>query len=84
MEEQLSTPAEPCEPRPIKYDFTKAEEYLKMWYTPQELSQKLRDAALRCGELYDLNDVGTSSIVIAIQLAAIEVCEFIDKIAQEE
>lgn len=83
MEKQLSTPAESCEPRPIKYDYTRAEEYLKMWYTPQELSHKLRDAALRCGELYNLNDVGTSSIVIAIQLAAIEVCEFIDSIAQK-
>ena len=62
-----------------RYDFTEAEENLQNWYSPKELSDRLKMKALECAAIEDV--AGT---IRDMQLAVVDVCNFLDKIKEVE
>lgn len=62
-----------------RYDFTEAAKEFK-YFTPKELADELRNAALK---LAVLDDQGTT-IVSEVQVAVSSVCEILDKIKEKE
>ena len=66
----------------VVHDFTEAVKELQMWYSPQELSTQLKDAALLASCRND-EDCETT---IRQQLceAVVDVCSFLDKIKTVE
>lgn len=62
------------------YDFSEAIKQANTWYKPSELSEILKDAALR---LAALNDNGTD-LIRDLQCATLNVCEFLDSIKERE
>lgn len=63
------------------YDFSKAEKELRQSFSPAELSENLKVAALRCA----VPDSGTrEEMILQMQLAVLDVCAVIDKIIVKE
>lgn len=62
------------------YDFTEAEKELQTWYSPSELSTRLKDAVLiaSCRKSEDCE----LTIQQRLCEAAVDVCEFLDKIKE--
>lgn len=63
------------------YDFQGAIEYINQWFSPKELSDNLKDAALRCA----IPDAGVrEDKILQMQLAALDVCDFLERIKETE
>lgn len=64
------------------YDFSEAEKELQTWYSPRELSTRLKDAVLiaSCRKSEDCE----LTIQQRLCEAAVDVCEFLDKIKEVE
>lgn len=63
------------------YDFSEAVKELKQWYSPKELSDNLKTAALRCA----IPDAGVrEDKILQMQLAVLDVCDFLDAIKEME
>lgn len=61
------------------YDFTEAEKELQQWYSPQELSTMLREAALN---LAPLCDYCQDNSIAEMQIVTLSACRFLDKIKE--
>lgn len=63
------------------YDFRPAVEYINQWFSPKELSDNLKDAALRCAT----PDNGMrESMILKMQIAVLDVCESLESIVEME
>lgn len=63
------------------YDFSEAIKELKQWYSPKELADNLKNAALRCA---NPDDGIREGMVLKMQLAVLDVCDFLDAIKETE
>ena len=63
--------------RSDSYDFTEAEAHLNNWYTPAEMATELRRRALL---LSALQTGAAETIIREMQLAVLNVCDFLDTI----
>ena len=63
--------------RSDSYDFTEAEAHLNNWYTPVEMATELRRRALLLSALQTGAD---ETIIREMQLAVLNVCDFLDTI----
>ena len=63
------------------YDFSEAIKELTQWYSPKELSNNLKNAALRCA---NPDDGIREEMVLKMQLAVLDVCDFLDAIKETE
>lgn len=63
------------------YDFSKAIIELEEWYKPSELSLILKNAAL---ELAPLSEYSKNNAVACLQMAVLDVCNFLDAITETE
>lgn len=58
-----------------------AVEYINQWVSPKELSDNLKDAALRC----TTPDEGMrENMILKMQIAVLDVCEFLESIIERE
>lgn len=63
------------------YDFRGAAVYAEQWFTPKELSDNLKSAALRCAN----PDNGIrEAMVLNMQLTVLDVCDFLESITETE
>lgn len=63
------------------YDFQAAVEYINQWFSPKELSDNLKDAALRCAA----PDEGMrENMILKMQIVVLDVCEFLESIIERE
>lgn len=63
------------------YDFSEAIKELEQWYSPKELADNLKDAALRCA----IPDAGVrEDKILQMQLAVLDVCDFLGRIKETE
>lgn len=65
----------------IAYDFTDAEQRLREWGSPSELSANLKDKALH---LVAFDDASKDMLIKEMQLAVLDVCDFLDTIKPEQ
>lgn len=63
------------------YDFRGAAVYAEQWFTPKELSDNLKSAALRCA---NPDDGIRETTVLQMQLAVLDVCDFLESITETE
>lgn len=63
----------------VIFDFSAAEERMKDWFTPAELSSNLKDAALRCA-IPDMRD----EMILKLQEVVLDVCDVLDAIKWRE
>lgn len=63
------------------YDFRGAAVYAEQWFTPKELSDNLKNAALRCA---NPDDGIRETMVLQMQLAVLDVCDFLESITEME
>ncbi len=66
---------------PTRYDFTEAENQLRQWHSPAELSADLKDAALRLS-FHDEDAI--DSFIRKMQQAFINAFDFLDSIKVRE
>ena len=66
------------------YDFSKAIKELDQWYKPSEYSAILKNAVLELARIEDDDNGINPPIIKSVQLAALEVCDLLDKIIEIE
>lgn len=66
---------------PTRYDFTDAQKWLNECYSPSDMSAILKDKALR---LVAHDYASMVRLITEMQLAVLDVCEFLDTIKAKE